>query len=921
MILRLGRNQTIDIRLLGPPRIEKNGTPIDVDTRKAIALLAYLTVETTATRDRLAGLLWPESNSERSRATLRRTLSSLRTAVGHETVTADRIRVTLADHVPSDIRAFASELEATGHHDHESGDVCAACIPHLERATDLYRGDFLEGFSMRDAADFEDWARTVTESFRIQAGVAFQRLAIARAASGNYSGAISAVHRWIDLDPLHEPAYRLLMLLHAWDGDRPGAVEAYRRCIAVLDQELGVPPLEETTELHEAILDEDLPPAPGVRKRIRAQASPTPAAGDLIDRDDETATLLRALQSVTEGGTVVVIAGAAWMGKTRLLEDLGTAAAYSARSSLSGRAFRMEQNLPFGVAAQLLRSGTRLLEANRDRLPTWAIGEIARLVPELHQAPMTNESTDPFGELRLFDGVFTVISELARLRPILMMVDDVQWLDPASAGLVSYIASRVSGMPLLLVLAVRSGEPLSELTAELVSAAEIRIDLQPLAVEHLVEVTGSVAAAADLHRRTGGVPLLVTEELSQRGESGAETIGMVRYMESRLRDVSDLARQVAAAAAVLNGVCDATLLRETSGRTEDEVVDAVEELIAAGLLREMPDGDGLAFYLDALERLTYDSTSLIRRRLLHRRAATALADRPHSISDPRLAAAVAVQLEGAGSSDSAEWYRRAADLSRGVFAHAEAQSLYEKALGLGHPDPATIHLALGEIAMSLGDYDRALRELNGSAALAEGDSLGLAEHRLGEVQRLVGRFALAEEHYERALSLHPQPAEVHADWALLRHRTGDAIGAMEHAEEAVNAAAATGNRQQLSRVQNILGVVSPDPAIAMSHLDEAMRLAGDDDLLRMAALNNQALARSAAGEDDSAVHLIEEAIAIAVRTGNRHREAALHNHLADLHHRAGRDTEAKAELMRAVSLFADVDAGDPEPEVWLLRQW
>ncbi|MDP9494697.1 MAG: AAA family ATPase [Actinomycetota bacterium] len=892
-----------------------------MDTRKAIALLAYLAVETTATRDRLAGLLWPESNSERSRATLRRTLSSLRTAVGHETVTADRIRVTLVDDTPSDIRTFTSEIEATGHHDHHGRDVCEACIPHLERATDLYRGDFLEGFSIRDAAEFEDWARTVTESLRIQAGTAFQRLAMAKAASGDYSAALRAVHRWIDLDPLHEPSYRLLMLLHAWDGDRPGAVEAYRRCIAVLDQELGVAPLEETTELYEAILDEDLPPAPGVRKRVRAQPSPTPPAGDMIDREDEIAILLGALETVADGGKLVAITGAAWMGKTRLLEELGTAAGHLDHSILSGRAFRMEQNLPFGVAAQLLRSAMPLVEANRDRLPPWALGEIARLVPELHEAPVTNESTDPFGELRLFDGVFTILSELARIRPILMMVDDVQWLDPASAGLVSYVASRVRSLPILIAISARSGEPLSEPTAELASTAELRIDLQPLAVGQLIDVAGSLAAAEELHRRTGGVPLLVTEELSNGGDGEVEGLGMVRYMESRIRDLSDLARQVAAAAAVLNGVCDAALLRETSGRTEDEVVDAVEELVAAGLLREGPEGDGLAFNLDALERLTYESTSLIRRRLLHRRAAAALADRPHSESDPRLAAAVAAQLEGAGASTSVEWYRRAADLSREVYAHAEARSLYDKALGLGHAEQAAIHLALGEIAMSLGDYNRALRELNGAAALADGDLLGLAEHRLGEVQRLVGRFALAEEHYERALPLHPQPAEVHADWALLRHRTGDASGALAHAEEAVNSAATSGNSQQLSRVQNILGVVSPDPDIAMRHLEEAMKLAADDDLLRMAALNNQALLYSAAGEDDAAVRLIEEAIGIAVRTGNRHREAALHNHLADVHHTAGRDTEAKEELMRAVSLFADVDAGNPEPEVWLLRQW
>ncbi|HEY6628434.1 MAG TPA: BTAD domain-containing putative transcriptional regulator, partial [Acidimicrobiia bacterium] len=822
---------TIDIRLLGPPRIEKAGTPIDVDTRKAIALLAYLTVETTATRDRLASLLWPESNTERSRATLRRTLSSLRTAVGHEIVTADRISVALAEDTPSDIRSFAAELERTDHHDHDRGDVCGLCIPHLERATALYRGDFLEGFSMRDAAEFEDWARTVTESLRIQAGVAFQRLAMAKAASGDYSGALRSVHSWIELDSLHEPAYRLLMLLHAWDGDRPGAVEAYRRCVAVLDQELGVPPLEETTELYEAILDEDLPPAPGVRRRVKAQAIAVAQREDMIDREEETATLLQAMENLAVGGKGIVVTGSAWMGKTRLLEELGSSARASGRSALSGRAFRTEQDLPFGVVAQLLRSAAPLIEKNLDQLPTWAMGEVARLVPEFQQARATPESADPFGELRLFDGVFTVLSQLSRIHPLVVMVDDVQWLDPASNGLISYVASRLETAPMLLVLALRTGEPLSAMTGDLISDAQDRIDLQPLTIDQLAGITGTIESAKLLHQRTGGVPLLVTEELSDRRERGPDGVGMARYMESRLREISDLGRQVATAAAVLNGVCDASLLRETSGRTEDEVVDGVEELVAAGLLRELPESDDLAFNLDALQRLTYDSTSLIRRRLLHRRAASALSERPHAATDPRLAAAVAFQLEGAGSDESPEWYRRAADLSRAVYAFSEARSLYEKALGLGHSDPAAIHLALGEIAMSVGNYDLALQELNGAAALADGPQLGLAEHRLGEVQRLVGRFSLATEHYGRALNLHPQPAELHADWALLLQRTGDPSGALDHAEQAVAAATATDDPHQLSRAENILGVISSDPDQAMGHLEEAMRLAGEDDLL------------------------------------------------------------------------------------------
>jgi hypothetical protein len=66
---------------------------------------------------------------------------------------------------------------------------------------------------------------------------------------------------------------------------------------------------------------------------------------------------------------------------------------------------------------------------------------------------------------------------------------------------------------------------------------------------------------------------------------------------------------------------------------------------------------------------------------------------------------------------------------------------------------------------------------------------------------------------------------------------------------------------------------------------------------------------------------VEEAIRIAQRTGHRHREAALWNHLADLHHRAGRENEARDALNRAVSLFADIDSGELEPELWLLTRW
>ena len=141
------------------------------------------------------------------------------------------------------------------------------------------------------------------------------------------------------------------------------------------------------------------------------------------------------------------------------------------------------------------------------------------------------------------------------------------------------------------------------------------------------------------------------------------------------------------------------------------------------------------------------------------------------------------------------------------------------------------------------------------------------------------------------------------------------------ADRARDAAEKEDDPAQMSRVRNILAVVTPNHEEALEHVEEAIRLAGDDDLLRMAALNNKALLLSENGDIGRSTALVEEAIAIAERTGHRHREAALWSHMADLQHRGGREDDAHQSLTTAVSLFADIDSGALEPELWLLSRW
>ena len=150
----------IRLLLLGSPRIEVDGAAIEVDTRKATALLAYLAVTgETHRRDALAALLWPDADETHARAALRRTLSALNKAlageglrIGREAVGLDSDSEIWVDVVR--LRALLSQSEA---HPHATDDVCSMCIVALTEAADLYRGDFLAGFSLRDSPSFDDW--------------------------------------------------------------------------------------------------------------------------------------------------------------------------------------------------------------------------------------------------------------------------------------------------------------------------------------------------------------------------------------------------------------------------------------------------------------------------------------------------------------------------------------------------------------------------------------------------------------------------------------------------------------------------------------------------------------------------------------------------------------------------------------------
>ena len=261
----------LSLYLLGAPRIERDGEPIKVDTRKAIALLAYVAISGEShRRDSLVNLLWPEYDRARGRAALRRTLSALRKALAGDWLDVDRETVGLNPGVDFwlDVDQFHAHLAQCLTHGHPASEVCPACLAPLTDAVDLYRGDFLSGFSLKDSFNFDDWQFFQADSLRSELAGALERLVRCHCAQGAFEPAIDCARRWLALDRLSESAHCELMRLYAWSGQRSAALRQYRECARILESQLGVSPQESTTGLYRAIQEGCAPALPPAGPRL-----------------------------------------------------------------------------------------------------------------------------------------------------------------------------------------------------------------------------------------------------------------------------------------------------------------------------------------------------------------------------------------------------------------------------------------------------------------------------------------------------------------------------------------------------------------------------------------------------------------------------------------------------------------------------
>ena len=776
----------LHVSLLGEQTIlDDRGGSVRARSSRAVVLVAFLVVHAGSpqARQRIAGLFWPESTDAQALTNLRRELHHLRQAVGDDpslVVTSRDLCWRDAKTCRVDVRVFEAKRKAALTAAAAGDDN--GIVLHGTAAIAAYRGELLPGV-------YEDWLLEARSQLERQCVDVYDLVGAARARTGDLAGAVAAARRRVQLQPLEEVGYRTLMQLQADLGDRSGAVSTYHHCASVLERELGVSPDPSTRAAFQRLMARARPAArPPAAADPRADRSGL-AAAQLFGRSAELSVLQDAWRAAEAGRRgLVLVRGGAGVGKTRLVSEVAEMARSQGAVVAMTQCFGTAGRLALAPVADWLRNDA-VQAAVATLHPAWR-AEVGRLLPaggHGDRGTSPKATAEAWQRHRFFEGLARAL--MAVHRPLLLVLDNMQWCDQETLAFITFCLGLADESQLLVAATVREGnlgedaEVVDWIVRMRATGLLTEVSLGPLEAAdtaHLAEaICGQCLPEADadlLQAATGGFPLYVIEAVRGTAAPGGMPLpigDLAAVLRKRLEQGTAAAREVADLAAAVGTNFTLDLLTEASDLDADLVVEAVDELWRRRIMREFRDG--YDFSHDLLRETAYAAISPPKRWLLHRRIAQGL-ELLHAEDPDSVAAQLAEQYARGGRPERAvAYYQRAADVAAGMFAHAEAIRLHDRALSIIATLPAGRDRDSRELAVlqataaplnarhgySSPDLQRALeRTIVLAESLGRNDSTVAGMVALWATQFVQGRTADSYRTATRALNLADPESEL-----------------------------------------------------------------------------------------------------------------------------------------------------------------
>lgn len=696
----------LEIRLLGPLELVAAEERLELPpSRKTRALLAYLvTTSRPHSRTALCDLFWQDVNDPR--AGLRWALSKLRAVVNDGAKERIETSGDLVEFATTDARVDLHRVQAA-----VGRDPSSAAIESLLDASRAFRGPFLEGLDLSGCHRFQAWSLGTRERLR-SLHVSVLSTLVRRLEDDPQQALPHALDR-LAIDAFSEEPYLQAMEVLGALGRFDQALALHDRCSRMLSEHLGAPPSGRLKQIRLRLRRRVITGKPEWDQGDEAGAESTEGAlspGEplaalaatgvsdppLIGRDGVLDQALDLIRSSPQPGapSAILLTGEPGIGKTRMLRELVRETRTAGGWVLVGRVFETEEIRPYGPWIDMLRQIPHaMIDENSARGLAGLVG-IPRGV---------RESGGPAERSQLFDAAAGLLRRMALADPIgLIVLDDVQWMDAASAGLLHFLARSLSTFPVTMALAARKkeieeGSIMARVLRSLDEEGHLfHLPLRRLdgaETETLIRAVDSPADARSVYITSEGNPLfaLALAE-SWRGEDRRLPSTIEEELQDRLGRLGDSARSLLPWAAALGRVFDVNTLVQVLERPTHDIIENMDWLARRGILRAS-GADRYDFSHSLLRQAAYRRPSAPARRAIHRRIAEVLDALDQKAS--RLPGAVAHHAELGGLPELAvRAYVKAAEASLWVFAFDEVAELVERGFSQVEALPEEVRVPL-----------------------------------------------------------------------------------------------------------------------------------------------------------------------------------------------------------------------------------
>jgi DNA-binding SARP family transcriptional activator/predicted ATPase len=731
---------SIQVKMLQAPMVFKNQEQIIFPFRKAEALFYYLLINGQASRDELVDLLWGEAEEETAKKNLRHAMYKIRKAFDLDIIISPQKSLVMINpeiEMFTDIQRFIS--------DEESG-------------IGAYRGEFLQGFLVKDGEKFEEWMFRSREYYR--------DLYIAKLYDRMYQylekGELRRVEYYgkllVEVDPFDEGAYRMLMDVYSREGAYHKAIDLYKRLEEILNQELGITPDHETKAVYEEAL--------GRRNRENTQKEKYGSQAFFYGRHGELGLMEKHYESFIQGQRApsTLIIGEAGVGKTKLKERFLEGIHGLDTYILQANCYQAEEGYPLKPWHQIFTDLGEIVRKEKIAVPQLWKNIILRLFPGfdpeatgLGDNPV--EGIDRVKYHTAEEAILGVLKKIALKKKIILAFEDTQWMDATSIGLLSFVLRHQGQNRIMLIGTCRNGHDrrMEQFITNMVKDQLLdKICLARFTKEEVDDFIEKAIPGSKIekplkeriYQETEGNAFFLMELLNTLKEKG--TVGEISgtgqdILKSRIVDISEEAMKLLNIASLFFDRVTLDMLQTISGKDELEILDRMEELEKRYILKEVEQNEEISFEFThhKLREFIYGLQSIGRRKVLHHRIGQILEQNlQHDYRDKFVYSRLIYHFSNGGNRLAALRYRIKNLDDYSDFSHELFPILYDEEM----EDEKIVYLNQEESIKYLNDLEQQLKEVQKT----EKDQQELAQLEIA-FYHTKGRYCIQEGEYNQGI--------------------------------------------------------------------------------------------------------------------------------------------------------------------------